>query len=104
MSTRNPAAVSCRCTLSTSPEFISMSSARLGVAAAVKSVGSAGAWATPLWVMNAKFTYSRPAVSRQAELLFTPAALELKLSMLSAAHHWFAVQLLPAGQDTQPGG
>jgi hypothetical protein len=43
----------------------------------VASSGLAGAWAAPLLVMNAKFTYSTPTVFTQEALLFTLAGLEL---------------------------
>jgi hypothetical protein len=67
--------------------------------------GSAGAVATPSFVRKAKLTGSGPTVFRQAVLLNAPVfSFSLKVSMLSAAHHWRAVHPTPAGQGAHPGG
>src|SRR6266851_3754897 len=73
--------------------------------ARVAFTGLAGAWATPFLVMNAKFTYSTPVIAAQAGLSCWPVFRFCdRLSMLSAAHHCVAAQLLPAGHGAQPGG
>ncbi len=79
--------------------------------ASVESIGFAGAWAIPLFVMNAKFTYSSPAFARQAALFVWPVTgFSERLSMFSAAHQCVAShELAPTatahvGQGTQPGG
>src|SRR2546428_14115786 len=59
----------------------------------------------PFFVMNAKFTYSTPV--RAAQVGFRArlvTALLERLSILRAAHHFVASQLLPGGHLTQPGG
>ncbi len=55
--------------------------------------------------MNAKLTGSGPTVLRHAVLLNWPVFwFSEKVSMFSAAHHCLAVQLMPSGHGTQPGG
>src|SRR5215469_7637918 len=110
MTTWKPAGVSCRSTTSLSPEFMNRSWVGSGLWTAgfvANEIGLAGACATPLVVMNAKFTGSRPTVLRQAALLTTPLFWSSeKLSIVSAPHHFVASQLMPPGKliGAQPGG
>src|SRR5581483_7590204 len=106
MSMRRPCAVSCMTTTRRSPEFMKRACWGLGVKVAVVALtGFAGAWATPFFVMNAKLTGSIPTVPKQAALLLCPVTgFCERLSMLSAAHHLVAPQLLFTGNGTQPGG
>jgi hypothetical protein len=101
--------VSCISTVRVSPELMKRSLLGSGVkptalGSAIRSFGFAGACETPFLVMNAKLTYSSPVCGRQVGLLFRlglpTGKLELRerLSMLSAAHHFVASQLSPAGQ------
>src|SRR2546430_17444822 len=104
MSTRKPAGVSRMTTFMVSPEFIK--NALVGSGVNFKSEpfsGFAASCATPFLVMNAKFTGSSPALFLQSSLL-NCVRLSERLSILSAAHHLKASQLLPGGQSTQPGG
>src|SRR5260370_39865147 len=96
--------VSCRSTVSVSPDCIIRSELGSGVKVArVESTGLAGAWATPLRVMNAKLTGSMPTVLRQDLLLASPVFwLLLNESMVKAAHHLICSQPLPAGPLAQP--
>src|SRR5260370_20426687 len=89
ITTWKPADVSCRSTVSVSPDCIIRSELGSGVKVArVESTGLAGAWATPLRVMNAKLTGSMPTVLRQ-DLLFASPGFWLLFyeSMVKAAHH-----------------
>src|SRR5579872_3530009 len=91
-----------------SPPFIIRSLVGSGVnVAEVASAGLGGAWGTPFLVMKAKFTYSSPAVASHVALFCAPVTgLFDSESMLSAAHHCFAEQLMPPGKlkGAQPGG
>src|SRR5690242_17066970 len=103
-----PCAVSCRVTISLSPEFINRSADGLGVKVArveLTGLGGAPTGGTPLNVMKAKLTYSTPVTAAQVGFSWVPATGSCeRLSMLSAAHHFVGSQLLPAGHSTQPGG
>src|SRR5215469_16586959 len=104
MVVRSPLGVSNRWTVRLSPEFIRKSWDRSGMKCSGCS-GLPGAVATPFLVTNAKFTGSGPTVLRHAVLFNAPVfSLSWNVSMFSAAHHCRAVQLLPLGQGTQPGG
>ena len=104
ITTRIPLAVSNSRTVRLSPAFIRKS--RFG--SGVKCSGCAGlarAVATPFLVTNAKFTGSGPTLFRHAVLLNCPVfTFSENVSMFSAAHHWLAVQPMPAGHGAQPGG
>ncbi len=99
ITTRNPLEVSPSATVNVSPELMNRSLAGSGVnVASVASTGLAGAWETPFLVMKAKFTYSSPVTAAQVGLSCPPVfKFSERLSMLSAAHHFVASQLLPAG-------
>ena len=105
---KSPWAESCSVTVMRSPEFMKRSALGSGVNVwRVESTGLGGefGWGRPFFVMNAKFTYSTPV--RAAQVGFRSAlvtALLERLSMLRAAHHFVASQLLPGGHLTQPGG
>src|ERR1700720_2365093 len=107
-SMRRPCAVSCSLTEILSPPFIIRSLVGSGVnVVAVALTGFGGACGTPLSVMNAKFTYSSPAVDSHTALFCWPVTgLFESESMFSAAHHCVAEQLMPPGllNGTQPGG
>src|SRR5260370_13170847 len=98
ITTWKPADVSCKSTVSVSPDCIIRSALGSGVKVArVESTGLAGACATPLRVMNAKLTGSMPTELRQAALLSTPVFwLRLNQSIVSAAHHLLGSQPSPA--------
>jgi len=68
MTTLKPAAVSFIWTVSTSPEFMNRSLAKL-IISLLGFKGSAGSVATPLLVMKAKLTGSGPTSLRQFLLL-----------------------------------
>src|ERR1700687_3540059 len=95
-------------TVKLSPEFMNRSAFGSGVnVLIVELTGFGGEFGcgTPLFVMKAKFTYSSPVVAAQVEFRTWPVTgFSERLSMLSAAHHLVASQLLPAGHGTQPGG
>src|ERR1700730_15797210 len=101
-----PCAVSCIVTVNLSPEFINRSEAGSGVKVLMVDCSGFGGelgCGTPLVVMKAKLTGSTPV--RPTHAPFVPATgFCERLSMLSAAHHFVASQLLPAGQGAQPGG
>src|SRR5579859_21547 len=101
-----PLLLSCSVTFSRSPEFMNRSFVGSGVKVAnVALTGLAGAWEVPLFVTNAKLTYSSPVMAAQVEFRVVPlTGSSDRLSMLSAAHHLVASQLFPAGHVTQPGG
>src|SRR5260370_40903728 len=101
-----PFLLSCKLTISLSPEFMKRSLEPSGVKVArVALTGLAGAWEMPLVVTKAKLTYSRPVIAAHVGFSTVPATGPSdKLSTLSAAHHCVASQLLPAGHATQPGG
>ena len=69
----SPAAPSWMSTVSWSPLFMNRSVAALGVnVASVAASGLGGACGTPLFVMNAKFAGSSPALPRQSALFSAP--------------------------------
>src|SRR5260370_2068177 len=95
-------------TIIVSPEFMNRSAAGLGVKVfmvALTGLGGEPGCGCPLVVMNAKLTYSTPVLAAQVGFSdrFVTGFSE-RLSMFSAAHHWVAAQLFPAGQGAQPGG
>src|SRR5438067_1317455 len=101
-----PCAVSCRVTRSLSPEFMNRSALGSGVKVLmVESSGFGGEFGcgTPFFVMKAKLTGSMPVSPAHAPAVLVTGSSE-RLSMLSAAHHLCASQLVPAGHGTQPGG
>src|SRR6266852_4420461 len=102
----NPLGLSRRPTTSWSPEPMNRSLLASGVkVAVVDCTGLAGACATPSLVRKAKLTYSTPTRFWQPWFKTVPLmGSSDRLSMFSAAHHWVASQLLPAGQGAQPGG
>ena len=107
--TWNPAGVSCMSSRIVSPGLMKRSLLGSGVVAAkggAKSVsGSGEACGTPLFVMNAKLTGSIPAFLRHCWFCVELSTCEdVKLSIVSAAHHMTASQLTPGSQDAQPGG
>src|SRR5450755_3886663 len=108
MTTWKPCGVSCISTINSSPEFMNRS--RLGSGVNVASVeftglGGPPGCGLPFRVMNAKLTYSTPTRPAQVEFWAVPAfGSSDRLSMLSAAHQWYASQLLPGGHSTQPRG
>src|SRR5690348_16075467 len=105
-----PCAVSCMVTTSLSPEFMNRSADGLGVRVLMvdwTGLGGEFGCGTPLFVMKAKLTYSRPVIAAQVEFNTCPVtAFSERLSMLSAAHHLVGSQLMPPGASngTQPGG
>src|SRR5205814_441717 len=108
MTTLNPSVVSSISTVSLSPELMKRSVAGLGVNAANggenTSSGAGEECGTPLFVMKAKLSGSKPTRFRQSSLFGAPVFWSrLRLKMFSAAHHFVASQLFPAGHGTQPG-
>ena len=92
------------CICSWSPGFIRKSWLRSGTKCS-GCCGLPGAVAMPFLVRNAKLTGSGPTVLRQSLLFSVPVfALFWKVSMFSAEHHCVALQPMPAGHATQPGG
>jgi hypothetical protein len=65
--------------------------------------GSGGACGAPLVVMNAWFTHSSPARTRQSVLL-NRVRLSESPKTLIAAHHLVASQDGPDGSGSHPGG
>src|SRR3974390_2236109 len=113
MMTSNPLGVSVKNTFRWAPGFMNRSAFGSGVyvPAVVAPTGLAGPVATPLWVMNAKLTYSSPAWFRHVWLFACPVTgLRYRLSMFIAAHHCVALQELAptatchVGHGIQPGG
>src|ERR1700730_5462119 len=101
-----PCAVSCNVTVSLSPEFMKRSALGSGVKVVIvdcSGLGGEFGCGTPLLVMKAKLTGSTPVSPTHAPFVPVTGFCE-RLSMLSAAHHFVASQLLPAGQGAQPGG
>jgi hypothetical protein len=111
MMTFSPLEVSVKATLRWSPWFMNRSLAPGVNVAFVAPIGLAGACDLPLLVMNAKLTYSSPALARQVGLFAFPVTgLSDRLSMFIAAHHWVGLhELAPAatrqvGHCIHPGG
>jgi hypothetical protein len=71
--------------------------------AAVKLSGSGGACGTPLFVTNAKFAHSSPAVFKHAAL-FVCVRLSDSPNTAIAAHHFVGSHDVPTTNGVHPGG
>src|SRR5581483_2344574 len=93
----NPPDGSVMDTCSTSPEFIFSVLLLPRKVPVLGSCGAGGPGGTPLVCRKEKFTGSTQL------LLQEPLLLHARLSMLSAEHHWAALQLVESMNGVKPG-